>query len=38
MKDDVKLVENWVEGLKSYNEMKKNKSNIADLNQQKNAA
>ncbi len=38
VKDDVKLVENWVEGLKSYNEMKKNKSNIADLNQQKNAA
>jgi len=24
VKDDVKLVENWVEGLKSYNEMKKN--------------
>lgn len=27
VKDDVKLVENWVEGLNSYNEMKKNKLN-----------
>lgn len=27
VKEDVKLVENWVEGLKSYNEMKNNKQN-----------
>lgn len=27
VKEDVKLVENWVEGLKSYNEMKKNSIN-----------
>ena len=31
VKDDVKLVENWVEGLKSYQEMRKNSSqNIAE--------
>lgn len=34
VKDDVKLVENWVEGLNTYNEMKKNQK----LNQQNNNA
>lgn len=29
VKEDVKLVENWVEGLKSYNEMKKNSKNTS---------
>ena len=38
VKDDVKLVENWVEGLKSYNEMKKNNSNSKEISQHKNAA
>lgn len=36
VKDDVKLVENWVEGLKSYNEMKKNPIN-ADYSQNQKA-
>lgn len=38
VKDDVKLVENWVEGLKSYNEMKKNPINVGNSQNHKNAA
>ena len=38
VKDDVKLVENWVEGLKSYNEMKKNPINVGNSHNHKNVA